>query len=221
MDHLIKPIYPKLVFILACAIFHVFGLFQASIGPILGELSDQTGSSLAVIGGVLTFLFLGSLIAQISAGPLIDRYGQKIILAISLFTISLSITGFTRAHQLTWVFFLFLVAGLGQGGIDMGANLIVADAFPKNNTSFLNLLHFFFGIGAFIGPALVGFAIAKAGSGLVIQRIAAGIFFFLAFAIIFLLKDTSPKNADDDPLPEKKSEGIKVYLSPLLWLLGG
>jgi fucose permease len=116
---------------------------------------------------------------------------------------------------------LFLVADLGQGGIDMGANLIVAEAFPKNKTSFLNLLHFFFGIGAFIGPALVGFTIEKAGSGLVIQRIAAGIFFCLAFAIIFLLKDTSPKNADDNPLPEKKSEGIKVYLSPLLWLLGG
>jgi MFS family permease len=95
MDHIIKPIYPKLVLILACAIFLVFGLFQASIGPILAELSAQSGSSLAVIGGVLTFLFIGSLIAQISAGPLIDRYGQKIILAVSLFTISLSITGFT------------------------------------------------------------------------------------------------------------------------------
>jgi fucose permease len=176
---------------------------------------------LAVIGGVFTFLFLGSLIAQIVTGPLIDRFGQKPILIISLFTISLSIVGFTKTHNLMWIYFMFLFAGLGQGGIDMGANLVVADAFPTNNTSFLNLMHFFFGIGAFIGPALVGFAIAKTGSGLVIQWIAAGIFFFLAFAIVFLLKNTSQKNANDDPLQEKKSEGIRVYLSPLLWLLGG
>jgi fucose permease len=169
---------------------------------------------------VLTFLFLGSLIAQIVSGPLIDRFGQKSILIISLFVISISIFGVTEAHTLPWVFFMFLFAGLGQGGIDMGANLEVANAFPKNNTPFLNLMHFFFGIGAFIGPALVGFAIAITGSGLVIQRIAAGIFFFLAFASIFLLRNTSQKNANDDPLQEKKSEGIKIYLSPLLWLLG-
>jgi fucose permease len=221
MNHHIKLIFPNIILTLACTIFLIFGLFQASIGPILSELSERTGSSLTAIGGVLTFLFLGSLIAQIVAGPLIDRFGQKSILIISLFTISLSIVGFTKAHNLPWIFFMFLFAGLGQGGIDMGANLVVAVAFPKNNTSFLNLMHFFFGIGAFIGPALVGFAIAKTGSGLVIQRTAAGIFFFLAFAIIFLLKNTPQKNANDDQLQEKKSKGINVYLSPLLWLLGG
>jgi FHS family glucose/mannose:H+ symporter-like MFS transporter len=219
MVHHIEPISPKIILPLACTIFLIFGLFQASIGPILGELSEKNGSSLAAIGGVLTFLFLGSLIAQIVSGPLIDHFGQKSILIISLFTISLSIIGFTKTHNLPWVFFMFLFAGLGQGGIDMGANLVVADAFPKNNTSFLNLMHFFFGIGAFIGPALVGFAIAKTGSGFIIQRIAAGIFFSLAFATIFLLRNTLQKKANDDPLREEKSEGIKVYLSPLLWML--
>jgi len=37
-------------------IFLIFGLFQASIGPILGELSEQTTSSLSAIGGVLDVL---------------------------------------------------------------------------------------------------------------------------------------------------------------------
>jgi fucose permease len=63
------------------------------------------------------------------------------------------------------MFVLAFIAGLGQGGVDMAANLVVTDAAPKNTTSALNLLHFFFGLGAFIGPALVGVAIVRQAPG--------------------------------------------------------
>ena len=179
----------RFVLFLACAIYLVFGIFLASICPVLGELSRRTGASLAAIGGVLTFLFLESLIAQVSTGPLNDRYGQKIILPVSLFLISLSIIGFTTTQSLSWMLVSFLFVGLGQGGIDMGSNLMVADTFPRRITSYLNLLHFFFGVGAFTGPILVGLAIASTGSGVVIQQIAAGFFQLIAFASLFLLKN--------------------------------
>jgi fucose permease len=215
-----KTTSPKVIIALNFCIFFVFGMFIAGVGPVLSELSRQTNSSLSAIGGVLTFLFLGAFIAQIIAGPLTDRFGQKIILTFSLFILSLGIIGFTNVHTLLLMFLFFFITGLGQGGVDIGANLVVADAYPENNTSVLNLLHFFFGLGAFLGPALIGFAIARIGSGLIVHSVEAGVFFILGVTIIVLLRETSVKKVGKDLEQVEKNIGPKFYLSSLLWLFG-
>ena len=178
----------KIVLALSYLTFLFFGAFTAAIGPTLGELSQQTGSSVAAIGGVLTFLFLGSVVAQLAGGPLNDRLGTKPVLVTSMAVLAIGILAFTNARSLPWMFALALFTGLGQGGVDMGANLVVADAAPRNTTSALNLLHFFFGLGAFIGPALVGLAIAFLGAGLIVQWIIAGLFMLLTLAMAVLLR---------------------------------
>ncbi|KAF0111374.1 MAG: major facilitator superfamily protein [Chloroflexi bacterium] len=216
-----KPTSPKIILVLTCMIFLIFGMFNAAIGPVLGELSTQTTSSLAAIGGVLTFLFLGSLIAQIIAGPLTDHFGQKSVLIVSLCILAMGIIGFTNAHSLSWMFILVLLAGLGQGGVDLGANLVVANAFPKNNTPVLNLLHFFFGLGAFFGPALVSLAISMSGSGLIVHLAAAGLFVLLA-GLSLMIRVSQPENtaASSQLSVSVEKKRSSVYGSPLLWTIG-
>lgn len=208
---------PRFILAIACSIFLVFGMYNAGIGPVLNELARQTGSTLAAVGSVLTFLFLGSLVAQIAAGPLTDKFGQRLILIVSLLLIVVGLSSFTNARSLPLMLSLVFITGLGQGGVDLGANLIVSDAYPKNNTSVLNLLHFFFGLGAFTGPALVGFAIAKTGSGLIVHWFAAGVFLLLAVAVI-TIKGGRHKAAVHHEVESKPAKS--VYFSPLLWVIG-
>ncbi len=215
-----KPRSPIFVLLIAYITYVLFGMFTGGLGPVLGELSRQTGSPLAAIGAVLTCLFLGSLVAQIVSGPLTDRFGQKPVFVASLLALSLGILGFTSAHTLAWMLLLALVTGLGQGGLDMGANLVVTDAAPKNSTSALNLLHFFFGLGAFIGPALVALAIGSFGSGLAVHRGVAALFFVSAIAAAVLLENRAAPNAAADAPLQTASKKVNVYLSPLLWLMG-
>jgi fucose permease len=210
----------NLTLVLAYLTYLLFGMSLSGIGTVLGELSKQTSSTLAAIGGVLTFLFLGSLIAQIASGPLTDRLGKKPVLIVSLLMLSAGIIGFTSARSLVWMFLLVLLTGLGQGGVDMGANLVVAEAAPKNNTSALNLLHFFFGLGAFIGPALIAVAIGLTGSGLIVYRCMAAVFFVLALVNAVFLQAPSPRKVDEDAIRPITSPRLNVYLSPLVWLLG-
>ena len=75
-----NPIHTRSSWLLSYLTFLFFGAFTAAIGPTLGELSQQTGSSVAAIGGVITFLFLGSVVAQLAGGPLNDRLGTKPVL---------------------------------------------------------------------------------------------------------------------------------------------
>jgi fucose permease len=214
-----KPTSPRLVLILSYLTYLLFGAFTAAVGPVLGELADQTSSTLATIGGVVTLLFVGAIIAQVLAGPITDRFGHKAVLVASLLVMAAGILAFTNARALPWMLGFALFAGLGQGGVDMGANLVVADAAPAKSTSALNLLHFFFGLGAFIGPALVGLAIVLTGSGLMVHWLIAGLFVFLAVAISALLRVTARTDESGARPDEPRSDGFKIYLSPLLWLM--
>ncbi|MFN2121614.1 MAG: MFS transporter, partial [Anaerolineales bacterium] len=132
-----KSRHPMLILALAFLIYLLFGMFTAGVGPVLGELSQQAATTLAAIGGVLTFLFLGSLLAQLAAGPLIDRFGQKPVLTGSLLMLATGLVALTGARSLPWMFTFALLTGFGQGGVDMGANLVVVDAAPRTSTSAL------------------------------------------------------------------------------------
>ena len=210
---------PRNILVLACSIFLVFGMFNAAIGPVLSELANHTGSTLAAVGAVLTFLFLGSLATQLAAGPLTDRYGQKPLLLISLLLVAISLPAFTNARSLPLMLALVFLTGMGQGGLDLGANLVVSSAYPKNNTSVLNLLHFFFGLGAIVGPAIVSLTLIALGSGLIVHWFAAVIFFLLAI-IVFRLKEIRPTGEDDaHNHPAVKGKAKRVYSSTLLWLI--
>ena len=210
---------PRNILILACSLFLFFGMFNAAIGPVLGELAEQTGSTLAAVGSVLTFLFLGSLTTQLVAGPLIDRYGKKPLLLISLLAVAVSLPAFTNAHSLPLMLSKVFFTGMGQGGLDLGANLAVSSAYPRNNTPMLNLLHFFFGLGAILGPAVVSLTLVKFGSGLFVHWVAAAIFLLLAI-IVFALKETRlERETNRDDFQILKNSAKSVYLSPTLWLI--
>jgi fucose permease len=220
-DVSVKSAHATLILGLGFLIYLLFGMFTAGVGPVLGELSQQAATSLAAIGGVLTFLFLGSLLAQLAAGPLIDRVGQKPVLSASLLMLGIGIAALTGARSLPPMFAWALFTGIGQGGVDMAVNLVVADAAPRNSTSALNLLHFFFGMGAFMGPALIALSIGRTGSGLVVHRGVAGLFVVLAFALLVVLEGRSSSGPITKAADSAGAKRSSVYLSPLLWLLGG
>jgi len=211
---------PRLILFIACSMFLAFGMFNAAIGPVLVELADNTNSTLVMVGGVITFLFLGSLATQLIAGPIIDKIGLRVVVLVSLLLVAFGLPAFTNIHSYPLMLVLVLFTGMGQGGIDLTANLLVSGAYPKNTTPMLNLLHFFFGLGAFSGPALVGLAIAASGSGMIIHWIAAGIFLLLALIILSIpaVKPTAAAVANERAAEVKGEKS--VYISPFIWVIG-
>jgi len=215
----LKKTSPKFIVALACLDFLFYGLFNSSVGPILEELSIQTGSSLAVVGGVLTFLFAGSLTSMLIVGPLIDRIGQKYVLIVSMALLIAGMTGFSNAHTLPVMFAFFLLAGLGQGAMEIAINLVITDAYPRNNTGVLNLLHFFFGLGAFLGPALVSLMLSFGAQGRMVFWCAAAA--FLLLAVLFLLFYENRPRQKGPASQGAVSGQTGLYRTPLLWMFGG
>jgi fucose permease len=75
-------------------------------------------------------------------------------------------------------------------------------------------------LGAFIGPALIGFAIASTGSGLLVHRLTAVALVLLGITIYFLLRDIASKPSQPSAAGGEKGSGFRIYFTPLLWLFG-
>jgi len=208
----------RLVLILACLVFFALGGVTAALGPALPDLADNASVELAVIGSLFTGVFLGALVAQMAAGPLTDRLGQPRVITLGVIILSAGtfLLTFSRSLPLT-LGFAFL-AGLGHGAVDLAGNVWIARVFNTRSLSALNLLNFFFGLGAFAGPAAASLSLRAWGSALPALWISAGIPLAL---IPFLIKaGNEPPTPLRAPSEAAGSPPRGLYASPVLWALG-
>ena len=204
---------------LACASFLALGVLTAAIGPALADLAGNTGVSLAAVGGIFTALFLGALVSQGLAGPTMDRLGPRPVLWVGLILVGLGTLGVTWAPWLWLALALAVVTGLGHGSVDVTSNVMVAELFPERRAAAVNLLNVFFGIGAFLGPAIAGLALGWWQTALPALWLGAGLLLLLALP----MAAWAPRGhiaSQTGPAAGPAAKGKTWLASPLLWGLG-
>jgi fucose permease len=187
----------------------------AAIGPVLPELAQNTQSALSAVGAIFTTIFLGALLAQLTTGPITDRFGQKIMLLIGVGMAGIGMLLFTFSHSLWPVLLFTFLGGFGHGAADLSGGILVARVFSKRSVATMNLLNFFYGLGAFVGPALVGLSLSTLKSGLIVPGVNAVILLLLVPFVLRL--KIAPMPAHD---PTDQTSGLGVYRSSLVWMLG-
>jgi MFS transporter, FHS family, L-fucose permease len=198
----------------ACVIFFGYGLIISGIGPALPELAARTASSLADLGGIFTAVFFGALVTQLVTGPITDRMGQRPVMLVGLLLLALGTFGATWSHLLFLTFSSMVFAGFGAGTLVVTNNLLAAQLFPERNTSMLNLVNVFYGIGAVLGPLLAGQSLRLFGTALLSAWAGAALLLLLVGAII-RLPDVHTSAHEAAP-----AQARPVWQSPALWMLG-
>jgi FHS family Na+ dependent glucose MFS transporter 1 len=143
--------------------FISLGLFGASMGPTLPGLAQHTGSRLSEISFLFTARSLGYLLGSLLGGRLYDRLPGHRVVAVVLLGMALMMA-LVPGVSLLWLLAAVLLAlGLAEGGLDVGGNTLLVWVYRDRVSPFMNALHFFFGVGAFISPIVVAFAIQASG----------------------------------------------------------
>ncbi|WP_406011322.1 MFS transporter [Streptomyces sp. NBC_00637] len=139
----------------------LIGALQAFYGPAIPALREEFGLSPSVAGLGLSAHFVGGVAGVLLFDRLYGRTGNRRILAASYLLMAVGSAGFAVAPNWPLALAAALVAGFGFGGIDYGLNQLFAAGFGHRSAAMLNVLNAHFGIGAILGPVLIGVAGAE------------------------------------------------------------
>ena len=137
------------------AAFIALGLTIGSFGPTLPGLAAQTHSRLSEISFLFTARSLGYVLGSFASGRLFDRVSGHRVMAGALVMMTLMMALVPLLPVLWLLFVVLLLLGVAESALDVGGNVLLVRVHGPKVGPFLNGLHFFFGVGAFLSPIIV------------------------------------------------------------------
>ncbi len=137
--------------------FISLGLPDSVLGVAWPAMRLTFGQPLQSAGLVMFILTLCSAISGFASAAVLKRLGVGLVLTISGCLTGFALLGFALAPSFAWILLLAVPLGLGAGSVDAGLNHFVAEHYSSRH---MNWLHGCWGIGATIGPFIMGSALA-------------------------------------------------------------
>lgn len=145
------------------AAFIALGLASASLGPTLGGLAQHTHTRLSEISFVFSARALGYLIGSFVGGRVYDRWPGHVVI-VGVLVVMAAMLALTPMMPLLWLLTaILLVLGMGEGAMDVGGNTLLMWVHRNEVGPFMNGLHFFWGVGAFLSPIIIAQAVLISG----------------------------------------------------------
>jgi fucose permease len=202
------------VFAAACIALFLFGMTLITLGSIMPSLKTKFESYGLSASILVALLPIGILLGSLVFGPVVDRYGYKLLLIVSILISAVSLEGLAFTQSVSLLYFCIFFIGFGGGIINGGTSALVADISSDNKGANLSLLGVFFGIGALGMPLLLG-VLSKQFQ---FESILAGVGLFMLLPAVWFLfiLFPAPKQVQGFPL----KEGVKLLKEPALLLNG-
>lgn len=136
------------------AAFISLGLPDAVVGAAWPSMHTELGADSAAAALVTIVVVLSTITASFSSGWLLRRFGTFAVSATSVALTALALFGYAFVPSFGWLLVLAVPLGLGGGAIDAALNAFVAVNYSSRH---MNFLHASWGVGAALGPLIVGF----------------------------------------------------------------
>ena len=140
--------------------FISLGLPDGVLGLAWPGMRVSLGQPLEALG-LVTFILAGcSAISGFMSGRVLARFGTGPVTFISALMTGLSLLGIAMVPNFPLLVALAFPLGLGAGSVDAGLNHYVAEHFSSKH---MNWLHACWGVGATLGPLIMGSILASGG----------------------------------------------------------
>ena len=182
--------------------FISLGLPDSLLGSAWPQMHLDLGAQLSMEGIISMLISCGTVISRLFSEKIIYKFGTGMISAVSTLLTAVALFGFSVSGNFYMLCFLAIPYGLGAGAIDAALNNYVALHFASRHMSWL---HCFWGIGAAVGPYVIGVAMSLGkgwrGGYLAISVIQL-VLTIVLFAALPLWKINQEKN--EESITEKK-----------------
>jgi MFS transporter, FHS family, Na+ dependent glucose transporter 1 len=146
------------------AAFIALGLASASLGPTLPALAENTSSQLSKISLLFAARSSGYLAGSLVGGRLYDRIAGHPVMSGSLLVMATMMGAAPLLTQLGILAGAIFLLGMAEGALDVGGNTLLVWVHQEKVGPFMNGLHFFFGVGAFLSPLIIAWAMPENGA---------------------------------------------------------
>ncbi len=186
--------------------FISLGLPDSLLGSAWPAMYREFAVPVSYAGGISAIISIGTVISSLQSDRLTKRLGTGRVTALSVLTTAVALFGFSVSHSFAALCLWAIPYGLGAGSVDASLNNYVALHYASRHMSWL---HCMWGLGASLGPYIMGYALTGGGwsTG---YRIIALLQFALAAALLLTLPLWKTRAADAagaerlPPLPLKK-----------------
>jgi fucose permease len=186
----------------------VFGAVLLLMGSLLPSLQISYSQA----GNLGSFPLAGILVATVLVGPILDLTGAKPVLAVALGLIAASLALMPALHSYSALAASAFTYGLGGGLLNTGANALVADLSAAGRAAALNLLGFFFSLGAISAPMALSSLGGNLSAAVVLRGLA--VLCLAILALVLALRFPSATKAGT-----RLWNLLAVLGHPAIWLL--
>ena len=164
--------------------FISLGLPDSVLGSAWPIMQKDLGASLDTAGYLYMIVAIGTIFSSLASGRILKRFGTGQVTLISCAMTAGALFGFHLAPSVLWLALFAVPLGLGAGAVDAGLNNYVALHYEAHH---MNWLHSFWGVGATLGPVIMGRMILSSGKWnngyLVISIIQASLVLILLLSL--------------------------------------
>ena len=136
--------------------FISLGLPDALLGAAWPIMSEQFAVPISYAGLISVILFAGTITSSLLSDRLTLRFGAGKVTAFSVAMTAVALFGFSVSTQYWHLLLWAIPYGLGAGGVDAALNNYVAVHYASRHMSWL---HCMWGVGASLGPYIMGLAL--------------------------------------------------------------
>jgi len=137
--------------------FISLGLPDGLLGSAWPTMYPLLGVPVSYAGVVTMIIAAGTIVSSLNASRLLRKMGTGLLTTISVLLTAIALFGFSQSDTV-WLLCLWAIPyGLGAGAVDAALNNFVALHYASRHMSWL---HCFWGVGASLGPYIMGYSLA-------------------------------------------------------------
>ncbi len=130
----------------------LFGLVENLKGTTFPMIKDAFTASYDAQGGLVSFASFGYVFFCLIATISFQRYGTKKSLMFGYLMIVLGCLATVVSPTFSLISMTLTLIWMGFGFFEVGTNALATTLFKRNTAIYMSLLHFFYGLGAVLGP---------------------------------------------------------------------
>jgi MFS family permease len=168
--------------------------------------------SMTTIGLLFTFTSPINFVSQVVGGSLADRWGRRMMMAVSLLASGLVMLGFGLAGSLPSLILLLVLNGIFGPLFGPASNAMIADLIePGKRAQAYGLLRVVMNVGAAIGPSVGGFLATRSYFVLFFSAALTSLLYFLI--VVAFVRETKPQGSTSlEERAEPGKEGWRTVL---------